>query len=116
NQPASFCPCPLGLRMRSASYPSVRTESPTALPTAAARRAAAPTRPGAPRRLGTAGQSRPGRPLPSRRLWPRRRGRWGRRFWGGQLAHPAHDALGLEPFQGGLDNTLDVATDVADSL
>src|SRR5690606_36893001 len=41
-------------------HPSVRIEPPTEFPTAAARRAAAPTRPRAARRLGIAGHSQPG--------------------------------------------------------
>src|SRR5690606_16264166 len=103
-------------RATLATSPAIRTAPSTLSPTAAARRVAAPTRPGASRRLGTAGHSRPGHPLPSRRLGRRRVGRWGRRFWGGQLAHPGDDALSLESLQRSLDNVLDVPADVADGL
>src|SRR5690606_13723253 len=90
-----------------------RTESPIVSPTAAARRAAAPPRPAASRRPAVAGHSRPRRLPPSRRLWRLRVGRWGWRFWGGQLAHPAHNTLGLEPLKRGLDGLLDVTAHVA---
>src|SRR5690606_8929545 len=94
----------------------IRTALATQYPIAAARRAAAPPRPEASRRLGTAGHSRPGHPLPSRRLWRLRVGRWGRRFWGRELTHAAHNTLGLESFKRGLSNVLDVPADVADGL
>src|SRR5690606_14168074 len=97
-------------------YPPVRNESPIVSPTAAARPAAAPTRPGASRRLGTAVYSQLGHPPLSRRLWRLRRGRWGRRFWGGQLAHPGNDALSLESLQRSLDELLHIAAHVANRL
>src|SRR5690606_37767613 len=107
-RPTSSCPCPSGLRRQSASYPSVRNGSPIVSPTAAARRAATPLQPAASRRLGTAGHSQPGHPPLSRRLWHLRGGRWGRRFWGRQLAHAAHNTLCLESLKRGLDDLLDV--------
>src|SRR5690606_1496626 len=97
-------------------HPSVKNESPIVSPTAAARRAAAPTRPGASRRLGTAGHSQPGHPLPSRRLWRLRVGRWGLRFWGGQLAYPGDAALSLESLQRSLDEVFDIAAHVANGF
>src|SRR5690606_20959830 len=86
------------------------------IPPAAAHPAAAPPRPAASRPPAVAGHSRPGHPLPSRRLWPRRRGLGGRRFWVGQLTHAAHNTLCLESLKRGLNEVLDVPADVADSL
>src|SRR5690606_20893061 len=97
-------------------YLSVSTESPTEYPTPAARLAAALSQPAASRPPAVAGHSRPCHPVPSRRLWPLRRGRWGRRFWGGQLTHPRDDAFSLKSLKLSLYQLLDIRPHVADGF
>src|SRR5690606_42160193 len=69
----------------------IKTAPSTLSPIAPARLVAIRCRPAASHRPAVAGHSRPGHPLPSRRLWRLRVGRWGRRFWGGQLAHAGYN-------------------------